>query len=180
MKFCTSCGQQLADDAMFCSVCGTKQEAPVVEAAPAVEPAPVVEAAPAVEPVPVVKPVPAVEPAPAPQKEKNGIFSLFSFIGDLMAIVSAFFAIASLAAADLDINAYIGYSSVNAYGYLETNAGCALLGFLLSMGVIATGVLSLISSLKNHEGQKSLFKSIKKLTLGSFLFILGIVLMANA
>lgn len=173
MKFCTSCGQQLADDAMFCSVCGTKQEAPVVEAAPAVEPAPVVEAAPAVEPVP------AVEPAPAPQKEKNGIFSLFSFIGDLMAIVSAFFAVASLAAADLDINAYIGYSSVNAYGYLETNGFCAVMSFLLSMGVIATGVLSLISSLKNGEGKCGLFKSIKKLTVGSFLFILSIILMAH-
>ena len=27
MKFCTKCGQQLADDAVFCAGCGTKQAA---------------------------------------------------------------------------------------------------------------------------------------------------------
>lgn len=160
MKFCTSCNNQLDDNAMFCSACGAKQEAPVVEAIPT---APVVE-----------------ENTPA--KEKGGIFTLFGFIGDLMAIVSAFFAVASLAAANLDINVYISSfssSGINAYGHIETGAGCAVLSFLLSMGVIATGVLSLISSLKNHEGQKGLFKSIKKLTIGTFLFILGIILMVH-
>ena len=28
MKYCTNCGTQLSDDAKFCSVCGTRQEAP--------------------------------------------------------------------------------------------------------------------------------------------------------
>ena len=28
MKYCTNCGAQLSDDAKFCSVCGTRQEAP--------------------------------------------------------------------------------------------------------------------------------------------------------
>lgn len=37
MKYCTNCGAQLSDDAKFCSVCGTKQEA---AKAPASKPAP--------------------------------------------------------------------------------------------------------------------------------------------
>ena len=156
MKFCTSCNNKLDDNDVFCSACGAEQPAPVIIAAPVVE-------------------------APAPKKEENKLVSLFSFIGDLMAIVSTFFMIASLAAANLDINVYISkYSSgLHSYGYLETNAFCAVLGFLLSLGVIATGVLSLIFSIKNHEGTKGLFASIKKLTIGSFLFILGIIMMAH-
>ncbi len=155
MKFCTNCKNELDDNALFCSACGTQQPAPVEDTAP-------VEV--------------------AEKKEKMGIVKLFSFIGDLLAIVSAFFMVASLAVAEIDVSVYLSkYSSsgINAYGHLETGAGCAVFGFLLSMGVIATGVLSLIVSLKKREGIKALFKNIKKITLGTFLFILGIVLMAN-
>jgi hypothetical protein len=163
MKFCTTCNKELDDNAAFCVACGAPQPAPAPVAAPA----------------PVVAPV--AETAPAPQKETNGLISLFAFIGDLMAIVSTFFMIAAVAASNLYINVYISKytSGLNSYGRIETNAGCAILGFLLSLGVIATGVLSLIFAIKNHEGKAGLFKSIKKLTIGFFLFILGIILMAH-
>lgn len=39
MKYCTNCGTQLSDDARFCSVCGTKQEAPKKPAAAPKKPA---------------------------------------------------------------------------------------------------------------------------------------------
>ena len=153
MKFCVNCKSQLEDTAMFCSTCGTQQPAPVVE-----------------------------EAAPAPVQEKKSIVNLFAFIGDLLAILSGFFAAVSMAVASIDVNVYISkYSSsgINAYGYFEVDEGSAILSFLLSFGVIGAGVLELTSSLKNRKGQKALFKSIKKITLGTFLFIFGIVLMTQ-
>ncbi len=74
MKFCTNCGSQLSDDALFCSGCGQKQEvvAPTVEtpvATPVVE-TPVVETPVVETPVvetPVATPVvetPVAETAP--------------------------------------------------------------------------------------------------------------------
>ena len=155
MKSCVNCKNQMEDTAMFCPVCGTQQPAPVVE-----------EAA----------------PAPAPVQEKKSIVNLFAFIGDLLAILSGFFAAVSVAVANIDVNVYISkYSSsgINAYGYFEVDEGCAVLSFLLSFGVIGAGVLELISSLKNRKGQKAIFKSIKKIALGTFLFIFGIVLMTQ-
>ncbi len=40
MKYCTNCGAQLSDDAKFCSVCGTRQEAPKAPASPKPKAAP--------------------------------------------------------------------------------------------------------------------------------------------
>lgn len=168
MKFCANCGNQLEDNAAFCPGCGTQQPAPVVQA-PVYAPAPA--------PVPTAAPAPAAAPA----KEKKSIVNLFAFIGDLVAIISGFFAMISVALAYIDVNVYISKytSGINAYGYLEVDESCAILSFLLSFGVIGAGVLELISSLKNRKGQEGLFKSIKKITLGTFLCILGIVLMTQ-
>jgi hypothetical protein len=155
MKFCTNCNAQLEDNAVFCSACGTQQ--PVVEEAP-------------------------VEVAPAPAKEKLGIVGLFSFIGDIMAILSAFFSVAAILVANIDVNVYTSSylsSGIRAYAYLETGAGCGVFALLFSFGVIGSGVLSLIASLKKREGVKALFANIKKLTLGSFLLILSIIVLAH-
>ena len=160
MSFCVKCGNKIDDGAAFCSVCGAKVEAPAPVEAP-------VEA-------------PAQTAAPAPEKAKKG--GLFTFIGDLLAIVSAFFYGASLASAYIDVNVYISkYSSsgIKAYGYLEPGDAGGIIGFILSLGAIAMGVIGLIVALKNRSGKEALFAAIKKLTLGTFLAILGIVFMAN-
>ena len=72
MKFCTQCGNQLEDDALFCTSCGAKAApaaAPVPEPIPepVVEPEIVREYVP--EPEPIPEPVPSYTvptPAPAP------------------------------------------------------------------------------------------------------------------
>ena len=69
MKFCSHCGKELADDAVFCSACGKQVQqipAPQPVEAPVV-PAPQPVAVPAV-PVPQPVAVPAAA-APAPQPE---------------------------------------------------------------------------------------------------------------
>ena len=74
MKFCTNCGNQLADGQKFCTKCGSPVRSvtpePVVEVAPTVQPEPVVEApvveAPPVAEAPVIVDAPVVE-APKPQ-----------------------------------------------------------------------------------------------------------------
>lgn len=62
MKYCTSCGEPMSDDARFCSSCG----AAVEEAAPAEAVIPAEEAAPAEE----AGIAPAEEAAPAPAKKR--------------------------------------------------------------------------------------------------------------
>lgn len=59
-KFCTNCGAELSDDALFCVACGNPipeaepvEESPVAEAAPVAETAPVAEATPVAETAPV-------------------------------------------------------------------------------------------------------------------------------
>ena len=100
----------------------------------------------------------------------------------MLAIVSAFFYGASLASAYIDVNVYISKytsSGINAYGYLEPADGSGIFGFIISLGAIAMGVLGLIITLKNRGGKEALFKAIKKLTVGTLLAILGIIIMAN-
>ena len=163
MKFCTKCGCQLDDAAVFCGACGAQMAAP--EAAPEAE-APVCEA-------------PACD---APAEKGNKVTCLFKFIGDILALFTAFFYACSMACASLDVNVYLSKytsSGIGASAYLEMGSGAAVFGFLLSLGVIATGVLNLIGTIKAHKGTCGLFKAIKKLTVGGLLFILGIVLMAN-
>ena len=155
MKNCTNCNAQLEDNAVFCSACGTQQ--PVVEEAP-------------------------VEVAPAPEKEKFSLVGLFSFIGDIMAILSAFFSVVAIVSANIDVNVYTSSylsSGIRAYAYLETLPGCGVFALLLSLGVIGSGVLSLIVSLKKREGINALFANIKKLTIGLFLLILSIIVLAH-
>ena len=171
MKFCTNCGNQLDDNTLFCGACGAKQviaEAPATEAPAEAPAAPVAEA-------PVA---PVAETAP----RKSGLPALFAFIGDMMAILASFLMVTSVAAAYIDVNVGISkYSGSGLYGYadLEPAPGCAIFGFLFSFGVIGMGVLSLILSLKKKEGLKGLFGGIKQITVGTLLFILGIVLFAN-
>ena len=56
--FCTNCGNQLKDNALFCGACGTPVSKPQVEVA-----APVIEVAPQVQETPVVVDAPAQEVA---------------------------------------------------------------------------------------------------------------------
>ena len=84
--FCSQCGKQNTDDAVFCGYCGKElfrlpdQKLPVVEPgspAPKEEPAPVVEPEPVVEPIAasVVEPIatPVAEPVAAPMVEPIAI-----------------------------------------------------------------------------------------------------------
>lgn len=89
MKYCTNCGQQLADEASFCTSCGTAQKAapvsprqidqspvttapsamntvPETTAIPPVDPNPVTTAPSAVNPVPVTNAAPTSNPVPVP------------------------------------------------------------------------------------------------------------------
>ena len=65
--FCSNCGNQVPDNAAFCSVCGNKLQAPQMPVAPVVPVAPIVPAAPVVaqtpaEPMAPAAPVIPVEP----------------------------------------------------------------------------------------------------------------------
>ncbi len=155
MKFCVKCGNQLDENSAFCAACGTRVE----------------------EEAPVKAPEESAAPAPAPAK-KGG---LLAFIGDMLAIVTSFFYAVAIASANLDVNVYYNkYSAkISAYGYFEPEAGCAIFGFILALGAIAMGVIGLIATIKNRGGKEGLFDAIKKLAIGTFLAILGIVLMAN-
>ena len=66
MKFCTQCGKQLDDDALFCTSCGTRT-APAAVPVPEVEPEPVPVPEPVVEPEIVREYVPEPEPVPVPE-----------------------------------------------------------------------------------------------------------------
>ena len=61
-KFCTNCGAELRDGAVFCTECGTR----VPAAEPQPEPVPETLPEPQPESLPISAPVPAPEPAPAP------------------------------------------------------------------------------------------------------------------
>lgn len=71
-KFCSNCGATLEDNVMFCSTCGTKQEAPVAPVAPA---APVYAAPVYAAPAAPVYEAPAAPVAPAApaKKSKKGL-----------------------------------------------------------------------------------------------------------
>ncbi|HWP97564.1 MAG TPA: DUF3352 domain-containing protein [Syntrophomonadaceae bacterium] len=63
MKYCTNCGQQLPDEAGFCTSCGTAQKTAAV-APPPVDPSPVTTMPSAVNPIPVTNAVPPADPSP--------------------------------------------------------------------------------------------------------------------
>lgn len=81
MKFCQSCGAQLEDDAVFCTSCGSNQNATPAPQAP-VAPTPVNEVVENVQPAPSVNPYEAFAAqnpyanlsAPAPKKSKKGLY----------------------------------------------------------------------------------------------------------
>ena len=87
--FCSNCGKELPNDAVFCNRCGqsVKKATPISEPEPAIEPEPepVFEPEPAIEPepepafapesAPAYEPEPAFEPEPAPAYEPEPTFA---------------------------------------------------------------------------------------------------------
>ena len=83
-KFCSNCGAELADDAVFCLSCGIVQ--PTAAPQPVVRPVP--QAAPAVQPQPAVQPA-QPEAAPA-KKRKFPVRGVCISVAVLVALVAVF------------------------------------------------------------------------------------------
>lgn len=88
-KFCSNCGATLEDNVMFCSTCGTKQEAPVAPVAPAapVYAAPVYEAPAA--PVYEAPAAPVYEAPAAPAKKSKKGLAIGLVVGAVVLIAAA-------------------------------------------------------------------------------------------
>jgi hypothetical protein len=101
MKFCTKCGNKLAEGQRFCTKCGAPnkpaqaQPAPVIEAPAAAVPEPVAAPEPIVEPdpmevlfpqaaavIPEPAPAPVPTPTPAPTREYSNILPMILALGN--------------------------------------------------------------------------------------------------
>ena len=76
MKWCTNCGKELADDAKFCSGCGTAVAEPQIEAAPQYEP----------QPAPQPAPQQTYTPAAAPDEPNVGM-NILCFLIPLVGLI---------------------------------------------------------------------------------------------
>ena len=164
MKICKACQKQYSDDVAFCTVCGQPTEVYV-------EPAVVTPVEVAPQPVQVA---PVAEP-----KAESKLSVLFAFIGKVSAIVSAFFAVISLAAAYIDVDVNIGSYSIYGHADLEAAPFAAVMALLFSLAATGFAVFSFIQCLIKHKGLEALFSAITKMTAGMLLFILSIALCAT-
>ena len=156
MLICPNCGKEYPDEVAFCSACGTK-------VVPVQEPEPV-----------EVAPANAIQPAEMPF-----IVVLLSFIGNVVQIVSAFFAAVALATPYIYVKVRSSYSSVYATTTYNPGTGCSVFALLFAMGGVALAVVSFIFAMKNGADLKTKFNKITSLASAGLLFILSIVLLAQ-
>ena len=186
MKFCPKCGQPLADDALFCTKCGSKQpnmDAPIEEKpAPQPEPQPVKQAtaqpAPAEKPVEQPKqesfpfpepkfeePVPQLEEVKAEPAKKPDDFKLRDSVILLVGFTLLYIVYLILAAT-----------------ILKGSSGTMIgrLGFFFStLFFIAMGIIRLVKSC-TRKMQFAIIFHIVYLILGLFFLIGNIIILANA
>ena len=166
MKICKTCQKQYSDDVAFCTVCGQPTE---VYVEPAV-----------VTPVEVAPQPVQVAPVAQPQQTESKLPVLFGFIGKLSAIFSAFFALAAVACAYIDVDVNVGSYSIYGHADLEAAPFASAMALLFSLATTGFGVFAFIQCLIKHQGLKALFSAITKMATGMLLFILSIILLSTA
>lgn len=106
---------------------------------------------------------------------------LFVFLYKVLAIVSAMFAACSIASPYLSVSISQNYYSGSLYAYevFRFAAGDGVFALLLALGALAFAVLTFIQGLINKGGKQSLFDGIVRLTVGTALLIVSIVILAH-
>ena len=157
MKICNNCNATFEDNVNFCSVCGAK-----LEEAPA--PAPV---------------TPAPE-APAPKKSVAPV--ILGFISNVASVLSVFFALCAIALPYIRVSVSLSkYSSsgISAHAYIYHEEALAVFAFLFSMAALVLAIISGIMVFTKRPCIEKLFATIAKLVMNFFLFVFGIILLAN-
>lgn len=181
MKYCTSCGAVLEDNAVFCTKCGStlapasnqgfqQQTQPQPQAQPQFQPQPPFQAQPQFQ---------AQQPMIHATKSESILPTLFGFIANMCFALTLFMLILSLFGAHISSHfsgssSYYSYS-YNIYSYFYANDG--YLGFALVMAIcsfgfgVATFIMTLVKRLKGDK----LFAGISKLVFG-VLLLLGTII----
>ena len=171
MKTCRTCGAQYNDDAVFCTNCGN-----ILDSAPA-NPAP--------NPTPTYAPNMAYsQPAPMaplmqPKKKQTG--AVFGFLFDMCLLLYSVFSFLSIVYAWVYTSIYSsGYYS---YSYYATSnywldETCVILAFVMSMPLLAFGIVSFVFGLKEKEDATKKFAGLTRFITGIVLFIVSIIVMS--
>ncbi len=171
MKFCRTCGAQYTDEAAFCANCGN-----VLDSAP-VNP----------NPAPTYAPNMAyAQPAPAPaapllQPKKKQTGAVFGFLFDICLLLYSVFSFLSIVFAWVYTSIYpSGYYS---YSYHATSnywldETCIVLAFIMSMPLLAFGIVSFVFGLKEKEDDTKKFAGLTRFITGIVLFIVAIIVMS--
>jgi hypothetical protein len=168
MKFCAKCGTPLADEAMFCTNCGT--------AAPASAPQQTYAAP---QPTYAAPQQTYAAPQPtyaAPQQAEQikadvpKLHCVFNLIYAISSVLTVLFSILS-----------IGWGYFNLYSYsafLYPDESLTALALFFSFVSLAFGIVSFASAIKNHPANTLKFAAISRFVIGIILPIFVLILMS--
>ena len=182
MKFCAKCGTPLADEAMFCTNCGT--------AAPASAPQPTYAAPQQTYAAPqptYVAPQPTyVAPQQAEQikadvPKSHCVFNLIYAISSVLAIA---FAILSLAFEWISVSSSASVSywgiDVSSYVYAWPHETYVILAFSFAVVGLAFGIVSFVTALKNKLDNNMKFTAIARFVNGIIITVLTTIMMCES
>ena len=156
MKFCTKCGNELIDEAVVCTKCGS-----FVTGAPSFDSQPIAN-------------------NQGQQKKKVSTFLMVSnFVFVLSACISLFFVICSLGCAWISVSAYENFYGGISFNAYSVPAGGALTVALISgINTFVFGVLAFSATLAGKHRGERLLAGISKLIIGIFMVILPFAILA--
>ena len=163
MKYCTSCGSEMFDDAVVCTKCGRAAVGIDYNMRNGFNDN-------------MQKNVPTNLPAP-----ECKIVSAFNFVSSLLCSFSLFSLLLSLFTCYISTSissyssSYYYSSSYNAYSYFYPDEGFASLALVFATAAFGFGIATFIITLAKKQRGEKLFAGITKLIFGLLLFIVSVV-----